>query len=72
MHGDVSELLDGVHGGRNVVAQDPLNVVLGAGLANPPCPRGSMRFCLGGCRLELRLNWLTITAGKVFELKDVT
>ena len=31
-----------------------------------------MRFCLGGCRLELRLNWLMITAGKVFELKDVT
>ena len=32
----------------------------------------AMRFCLGGCRLELRLNWLMITAGKVFELKDVT
>ena len=54
-----------------MAVQDPLDVVLGARLAGPPCPRGSMRFCLGGCHFELRLNWLMITAGKVLELKDV-
>ena len=72
MHGDVSELLDGVHGGRNVVAQDPLNVVLGAWVANPPCLRGSVRFLPWGLWPRAASELLMITAGKVLELKDVT